>query len=312
MLRISRYRFTFHARDPIQFPAFPGSAVRGIFGHGLKRSVCVTRLNDCNECEIRSHCVYSYLFETPVMVEKGRNAPHPLVLDVHQLVQRYESGEAFSVEATLVGKANRNLPYLIQAWQRAGQRGLGRENARFSLKQADVLDFQSRSWQQLFPAEGGAIELPEPFDFETGSEGASPATARVSLVTPYRGKRNGHLVTPESFNIQGFMVSLIRRISRLQELHDPDYARVDLAPLIHATSELSIIDSDLKWKDWTRHSSRQRAYMNMGGVVGTFTVSGEGLRLLWPGLQLGQWTHAGKNTLLGLGEYQIQAEKDVV
>ncbi len=106
MLRIARYRFTVCAQDPIRLPPFPGSAIRGIFGHGLKRSVCVTRLHDCNECELRSHCVYSYLFETSAMVGKGKNAPHPLILDVHRLMQRYDPGEAFGIEATLVGKAN--------------------------------------------------------------------------------------------------------------------------------------------------------------------------------------------------------------
>lgn len=305
MLRISRYRFRFHALDPIRLPPFPGSAMRGIFGHGLKRSVCVTHQSDCSECALRSHCVYSYLFETHLSVDKRDNAPQPLVLDVQRLQRRYEPGEAFSVEATLVGKANRNFPYLIQAWQRAGQRGLGRENARFELRQADVLDFQSCNWQQFFPAEGGATKLPEPFDFMAVSDESIPAHVQVRLVTPYRGKRKGRLVTPESFDIQGFMVSLLRRISRLQELHDPDYPKVDLPLLIHAASNLTMTNADLKWKEWTRHSSRQHTHMNMGGVVGTFTVSGEGMRQLWPGLQLGQWIQAGKNTLFGLGCYQI-------
>ena len=306
MLRISRYRFRFHALDPIQLPPFPGSAMRGLFGHGLKRSVCVTRLKSCSECLLRNHCVYSYLFETHLTVDKRENAPHPLVLDVHQLQRCYELGAEFSVEATLVGNANRNFPYLIQAWQRAGQRGLGRENARFELRQADVLDFQSCNWQQFFPVEGGATELPEPFDFLAGSDEAVPAHVQVRLVTPYRGKRKGRLVTPESFDIQGFMVSLLRRISRLQELHDPDCPGFDLPLLIHAAANLTMTNSDLKWKEWTRHSSRQHTHMNMGGVVGTFTVNGEGMRQLWPGLQLGQWIQAGKNTLFGLGRYQIQ------
>ncbi len=305
MIRISRYRFTFCAQDPIGFPPFPGSAIRGLFGHGLKRSVCVTRLHDCSKCNLRSHCVYSYLFETQVMVEKGKKMLHPLILDVHRLARWYETKEKFNVEATLIGNANRNFPYLIQAWQRAGRQGLGRENARFELLQADILDFQSREWWKLFPVESGTIELPEPFDLQSIG-GATPEQVQVRLMTPYRGKRNGHLVTPKSFCIQGFMVSLVSRIATLKALHDPDSGEIDLGSQMHAASRLTMTDTNLRWKEWTRHSSRQRTHMKMGGVVGSFTISGEGLRLLWPALQLGQWIQAGKNTMFGLGHYRIE------
>ncbi|MEN8168229.1 MAG: CRISPR system precrRNA processing endoribonuclease RAMP protein Cas6 [Pseudomonadota bacterium] len=308
MLRISRYRFRFHAQDPIQLPPFPGSAIRGIFGHGLKRSVCVTRLKSCGECLLRNHCVYSYLFETHLTLAKGDNAPQPLVLDVHQLQRRYEPGVEFSAEATLVGHANRHLPYLIQAWQRAGQRGLGGENARFELSRVDALDFQASQWQKLYPVDRNVRELPEPFDFRSSHDQTIPEQARIDLLTPYRGKRKGRLVTPASFDIQGFTVSLIRRIANLQRLHDPDYPPCDVPKLIHATADLSLTDANLKWREWTRHSSRQHTQMQMGGVVGGFSVSGEGLRQLWPGLQLGQWIQAGKNTLFGLGRYQIQPQ----
>ena len=308
MIRITRYRFGFKALDSIHLPAFPGSAIRGIFGHGLKRSVCVTQLQDCSACDLRRHCVYSYLFETPITVVKGSNAPHPLVLDVRQLKRNYESGETFSIGVTLVGKANRNLPYLIQAWQRAGQRGLGRGNARFALTRIDVLDFQSHKWRQIYPGDGAAFEIPQAS--EVGSDTQQlPSSAYVRLVTPYRSKRKGHLVTPETFALQGFMVSLIRRISALQELHDSDHPAIDVSGLIHAASSLVMTQPELRWREWIRRSSRQSTHMNMGGVTGAFTLSGDTLPQLWPLLQLGQWLHAGKNTMFGLGCYEIHAHE---
>ena len=44
----------------------------------------------------------------------------------------------------------------------------------------------------------------------------------------------------------------------------------------------------------------------MGGLLGTVDLSGEGLAPFWPFLHLGQWTHAGKGTIMGLGHYQIE------
>jgi CRISPR/Cas system endoribonuclease Cas6 (RAMP superfamily) len=43
----------------------------------------------------------------------------------------------------------------------------------------------------------------------------------------------------------------------------------------------------------------------MGGLLGRFSLAGEGLEPFWPYLWLGQWTHAGKGTSMGLGQYRI-------
>jgi CRISPR/Cas system endoribonuclease Cas6 (RAMP superfamily) len=45
--------------------------------------------------------------------------------------------------------------------------------------------------------------------------------------------------------------------------------------------------------------------MKMGGVTGSFALSGDGLENLYPLLALGQWLHAGKNTSFGLGQYRM-------
>jgi hypothetical protein len=57
--------------------------------------------------------------------------------------------------------------------------------------------------------------------------------------------------------------------------------------------------------DWIRYSSRQAQEMHLGGVLGSYRISNAYLEPLWPLLYLGQWTHAGKNTSFGLGQYVI-------
>ena len=43
----------------------------------------------------------------------------------------------------------------------------------------------------------------------------------------------------------------------------------------------------------------------MGGLVGEFELSDIGLKPFWPYLWLGQWTHSGKGTVMGLGRYRL-------
>ena len=40
---LARFRFGLRALDPIRLTEYPGSAWRGLLGHGLRRTVCVTR-----------------------------------------------------------------------------------------------------------------------------------------------------------------------------------------------------------------------------------------------------------------------------
>ncbi|MEA3644219.1 MAG: hypothetical protein VBE63_30485, partial [Lamprobacter sp.] len=42
-LRLERLCFHFQAQEPIRLPTYSGSAWRGLLGHSLRRSVCVTR-----------------------------------------------------------------------------------------------------------------------------------------------------------------------------------------------------------------------------------------------------------------------------
>ena len=44
----------------------------------------------------------------------------------------------------------------------------------------------------------------------------------------------------------------------------------------------------------------------MGGVHGVFTISSHQGKQLWPMLWLGQWTHIGKLTTMGLGRYEME------
>lgn len=305
MLKFSRYRLDCLALDEIRLPTWPGSALRGILGHGLKRTVCVTNLDNCQDCSLRRQCAYTQLFETQVAHDQQGLVLQPLVMTLDKYEGIYSPGECFGFELRLIGKANRHLPYLIPAWQRAGLRGLGKTNARFELDRFSRLDFASNLWEILYSqTEGGQNYSPTPADWQPQID-STPESLWLELITPYRSKRDGRLVTPRTFEPRGFLISLISRIEALRAQHDPDSPALDLGQLIPAAGQVRMPESELVWTEVSRHSSRQKTAMQMGGVTGRLRLEGPGLELLHPLLELGQWLHVGKNSLFGLGQYRL-------
>jgi len=310
MLKIARYRFTFQAEDPISLPPYPGSAMRGVFGRGLREIVCVTGKESCRNCHFMQSCAYCYVFETPLSVNAGQDSPHPLVFDVHALQKRYVPGDQFALEITVVGKANQYFSSIVQAWKRAGKIGLGKQHGAFQVVCVDGYDFNNGDWCSLYPG-----SITQNHHRRLSGPIAEPTTSiqriQLELITPYRSKRRGRLITPSTFSFEGFIANLARRISSLQQLYDPESPGLDYGSLSAPVADVELINANLHWKDWKRHSSRQNTHMKMGGVMGTIDLAGPGIKELWPLIKMGEWIHAGKSTLFGLGKYRVKAKENL-
>jgi hypothetical protein len=305
MIRFSRYRFTFTALDPIRLPAYAGSALRGLLGHGLKRTLCVTGLSQCSACALRRQCGYTLLFESQTASGQKTLSLQPLVMALDRYRPDYAVGEAFGLELILIGKANRHFPYLIPSWARAGQLGLGPRHSRFHLSSVRQWQFRQQRWRDIYPEpEPGQAPFTEPEPWQPSMAYADGAI-RLQLITPYRSKRDGRLITPEQFDPLGFAIALITRIERLRAQHDPDSPPLPVADWIAEAKRLDMHQAKLRWSEVQRRSSRQNTDMNLGGVTGSFQLQGPGLQALMPALELGQWLHVGKNSLFGLGQYRI-------
>lgn len=304
-LPLARYRLHFEALSAGRLPEYAGSAWRGALGHALRRAVCVTRLPACPACLLYRSCAYSYVFETPppLGATKMRTypaAPHPFVLDVPW---RDEPGRDPSILGlTLLGRGHAQLPYLLHAFGQAGEQGLGRDRVRYRL---DLVEQESAAgpWRPVYPVDGQLAPLPP----APPAPPPVPDALVVRLLAPLRLKRDEHLVTPESFTFAHLFSSLLRRISMLTHFHTDAPLAVDFAALSARAREIALVERALRWEDWTRYSTRQKATMEMGGLMGFVRVQGPGLEPFWPYLWLGQYTHTGKGTSMGLGRYAIEA-----
>jgi len=308
--RIGVYRFEFAAEEPLVLPPFPGSAWRGLVGHGLRRTVCVTRQPGCDGCLLVGSCVYSTIFESPPpdasAGERYNAVPHPFALAVESAEDPVSlaEGDRLGFGITLFGAANSALPYFAHAMNQVGDRGIGRGHGRFAFRRLLQHGGLSGGWQQIYSADGPLRRLPELETAPLLHEDPPPAVT-VRLLTPLRLKRRGRLVGPGEFQIDDMLRQLFWRVSDLTRFYGSSHTPPRWDDLETAVVDLAMEPSGLRWRDWSRYSSRQDTLMQMGGLVGDLLLSGEGLRVLWPLLRLGEWVQVGKATSMGLGRYRL-------
>jgi len=119
-------------------------------------------------------------------------------------------------------------------------------------------------------------------------------------------RRENDLIEPERLGFDEFVAALLRRLALLSRFHTEQAWRLDHAGLAGLAREAVVAERRLSWQDWARYSTRQQKRIPMGGVVGEYFVETRGLEPLWPLLWLGQWTHAGKGAVMGLGRYEVE------
>jgi hypothetical protein len=112
-------------------------------------------------------------------------------------------------------------------------------------------------------------------------------------------------VNPANFTFGGLFRNLLRRIALLMEFHEGTALAVSFREMVEVGDAVGLEGAQMVWVDWTRYSSRQQTRMQMGGMLGMFAVDVGQAPGIWPYLQLGQYTHVGKATSMGLGRYTV-------
>ena len=293
-----RYRFAFSMPQGIRLPEWPGSAWRGAFGWALRDLVCVTGAKTCNGCLLARDCTYQRLFESAAdSAQPGgitTHTPHPFVLfvppaDAHRT-------DAL-LEMRLLGHAIHDLPAVVTALARAGERGIG--GSRNRLKLRTVEQWSGGCWQPIYrPDWAGLRQLPP--ERETSPYPGGRVVIR--LTSPLRLKHEGRLVDEKRLTPRIFLHALYARMRSLSRLGTGHVA--ERWPEVPAGLRFPV--ANLRWLDLDRYSSRQGRRHRIGGLLGEFALDLDGLEAAWPVLWHGQYLHVGKMTSLGHGGYHIR------
>jgi hypothetical protein len=318
-----RYRFVLEATTLLRLNAFAGATLRGGFGHVFKRTVCIWPPGDCPRCLLKSTCSYPYVFETspPAGAEKLRGldqVPRPYVLEAPADGRGlYRPGERLDFRLVLIGRAVDYLPYFLFTFRELGQAGLGSEQGRFALievsaERADTEHVIYTTTEGVLCDPGPrltAADLSERCTVLAGpADQAGPRRFAVHFLAPTRIRSDGVVRAEVSF--QDLVRALLRRLSSLCYFHCGCELLVDFKGLIEQASSVRTVESNLRWQDQGRFSSKQRQRIEMGGVVGRVVFEAAGREVLtpfWPLLAAGEWVHVGKGAVMGLGKYQVEA-----
>lgn len=309
-LPLARYRIHYRAAAAVQLPQYSGSTWRGALGHALKKLVCVTRHEACAACALVHSCAHAYLFETPpprdsAKMRKYPAVPHPFLLEPPVGVGELPEGAPYALDLTVIGHANRHLPYLLHAFDRAGNAGIGRGRSPLQMLRTERRDHPDAGlWRQIHQPGGpvtnppvDALDIPAP-----------PGDAiRVEFLTPLRLRRAGQPVRPGDLEFVDLFSNLLRRVSMLTYFHTDTPLETDFAGLVSAARKVEAGQRELNWRAWSRHSARQKQAVAMDGLVGSIVFRGPALSPFWPYLWLGQFVHAGSGTSMGQGRMRIVA-----
>lgn len=304
-ITLSRHRLVFVPEAPMRLPAFAGSAWRGGLGWALKRLVCVMRLRPCEGCPLELSCIYPTIFaarpdEDAQKMRRYERVPNPFVLrQIHPRRTTVGPEDRVVVELGLVGRACRQIAYLVRALDQAGEGGIGPDRGRLRLLAVSPVD---TPWAPL--------EL-EPATQAIRAEGATPPVpelwprVELRLETPLRLQHEGRLVGPQLFRPACLAMALVRRVSMLCHHHGEADLVADFAALKARAEAIRVLDAQIEWVEQLRRSARQKAVLPMGGLVGRLVLDLSDAAPLWPFFWLGQWLHAGKGATMGMGAYRL-------
>lgn len=307
-LPISRYRLIFKSLNSFKLPPYAGSSWRGAFGHALRNTHCMTNKPTCQGCTLQESCVYNYIFETPppsnsLKMRKYPSVPHPFVLRIPENAKcDYKENENLEIELVLFGDANSYLVQIIKSLELAASNGI--QQGKLSLRGVEQLIQQSDlQWRAIdINSESTNAMAPVMPAIPT-----CPKNVQISITHPMHLTAQGKRVKTQEFIFSNIFSPLLRRISMLQYFHGPSELEADFSTLMGLSKNVTINSTTLSEYRWHRYSSRQKQKMPMGGIVGEFNLKGEDIEHFWPYLYLGQYTHVGKGTSMGQGQYKISS-----
>lgn len=319
-LQVAVLRFKLRVLRRLVLPAYKGSALRGAFGHFLRRHCCDDRRRACAECARRPDCSYALIFESvrprnEAAPERWWNAkvPHPFVIEPPaEWRTHYREQDALEFRFLLFGPAVRAYPAVILAYYDIGRTlglGLAKEDGAGKYFIESVTDEATGS--VLFDGMTGLMRRLEPgrrLGAHVAARRAELGGGRgltMRLRTPLTLKEGNRLLAPAALTLPSLVRHLYRRVGAIGWYYAGwDWGRPERELTDAAATPWS--SSRLRHYAWRRRSGRQDAWIEMDGWLGAFAGDRPADAVL-DLLCAGELLHLGKWTAFGHGAYRLAA-----
>lgn len=304
-MQLLRLQISLKSTEPVHLPGYKGGIIRGGFGLAFRKVSCPFPARICQECILRSRCVWSYVFDTPrpkesKILSRAENVPHPFVIEPPDDGRTYLIKEdTLDFNLILIGKALNYLPYFIYAFEKLAEQGLGRPRAKFKLQGV----YQNN--RLIYNPEKSAIVqdiTPETLNLNPTDEKAKEI--KIKFLTPTRIIYQGKICRRPQFHI--LIRALLRRIWLLSYFHDQP-VELDHKALITRAEKVSLKDAVLAGEEWSHFSRRQERLIEREGVTGWAIYQGEITPFL-SYLYAGEALHIGKGTTFGMGKIKLEVK----
>ena len=295
----------FTAIDEIVLPEYTGSAWRGLFGKGLKKTLCPVAHTKCNLCQLKQTCHYVFLFENHLQNNSKKYSANPYILNVpiKKRPKTIKKNETFYLNFNLFGdKSNIILPAIINAFIIAGRAGF--KHKKFTpirLENIDTIKSDKNTiWQPKISLQEYIIPDIAPILPHTKEY------LEIIYLTPQRYKYHNRLIDVNSFNFNNWLSALLNRINAINELFaDKKIQPLDIKKIINENKNIKIEYLKISKQNIIRYSTRQQTKMNLDGIVGEVILKNKNIQFILPYLHLGQFINIGKSTTMGLGRFCI-------
>jgi hypothetical protein len=303
MKDITHIRITFVAQQTVTWPHFAGSTLRGAFGRALRRAACVTAAKNCNGCPLRKHCAYGVVFD-PAPSENPlhpsfRNGLPRYVMQVPPLgACELKAGQTQHCTLLLMPSAAVD-PSLV-------------EHTLKAMIEVELVTPGAFRLLRTHTSQHPVIASAQLDQLAASSTGSNLDRVTLRFLTPLRLQQHGKpIFSPRHLDAPTLAQALYRRQLQWQQIGPstpevaPPFPTIDT--LNAAASTCRLETDQLHWHDIQRHSTTQNKKLPLGGLIGRMDIVGPrtSLATLRPLLELGAHIHIGKETVMGLGRYQL-------
>ncbi len=285
-LPITQLKFTFSVANDGKVNNFLGASIRGAFGRALKENVCRASENtQCINCFYKSACIYTQIFEplrcnfkiASSKLSSQSQIPPPLVVRVDSH-QKLSKDEQFSFDLTIVGPFGAEIKQLLLSCFKT-----------FTLFSKSPITLHLSNIEKVVPFSWLDVNAPLTIKFKS----------------PLQIKLKGKTLKSSSFEVNAFLLTLIRRVTTLALFYGQVISKQQECLWRDAIQHIEIKKQALTDITWHRYSFKQCKSVPMQGVFGNIELFGKGIETLLPLLQLGEQIHVGKGSFMGLGSYQL-------
>lgn len=289
---LTDFHIAVQAQRPIQWPHFAGGRIRGAWGRALRQAACITGKPTCEGCSVRTRCAYGAVFDPaapqqPLHPSFQNGIPAYIVQPPALGARQLRVGESVRFTLRLLPGAQRHHQLIEHVLQNAVNQHL-----------FDPGDFTVQSLER----HDLMID-----DILTDPPQLTTSGIPIRWLTPLRLQRQGKpLFRPQDLDATTLTGAAWRRyLQWVQLTGQPTIA----TPMPFDAARLCRLDTGrMEWHDVSRYSNTQHRHLPLGGLLGDAILTGpdDALRALWPIFRFGELLHLGKETVFGLGRYQLQ------